>query len=88
MRCVAANISIQVLAFSPVQSPLTMTTISDPAASSIEADFWRELAEIEVESIGWLPLSPGAYLHVGDDNATEVTVVGIPQCGAAVLLMG
>ena len=55
---------------------------------SIEADFWRELAEIEAESIGWLPLEPGAYLHVSDDTATEVLVVGVPQAGAAVLLVG
>jgi hypothetical protein len=53
----------------------------------IEADFWRELAEIEAESIGWLPLEEGAYLHVSDENATEVLVVGVPQAGAAVLLV-
>lgn len=53
-----------------------------------EADFWRELAEIEAESIGWQPLEPGVYLHVSDANATEVMVVGVPQAGAAVLLMG
>lgn len=53
-----------------------------------EADFLRELAEIEAESIGWQPLEPGAYLHVGDANATEVLVVGIPQPCAAVLLVG
>jgi len=28
------------------------------------------------------------YLHVSDENATEVLVVGVPQAGAAVLLMG
>lgn len=54
----------------------------------IEADFWRELAEIEVESIGWMPLGEGVYLHVSDVNATEVLVVGVPQIGAAVLLVG
>ena len=54
----------------------------------LEADFLRELAEIEVESIGWQPLEQGAYLHVSDDQATEVLVVGIPQAGAAVLLVG
>ena len=54
----------------------------------IEADFWRELAEIEAESIGWIPLEPGAYLHVSDSNATEVLVVGVPQAGDAVLLVG
>lgn len=54
----------------------------------LEADFWRELAEIEAESIGWQPLEPGAYLHVEDENATEVLIVGIPQAGEAVLLVG
>ena len=53
----------------------------------IEADFWRELAEIEAESIGWLPLEEGVYLHFSDENATEVLVVGVPQAGDAVLLV-
>ncbi len=53
----------------------------------LEADFWRELAEIEAESMDWQPLDPGAYLHVSDENATEVLVVGVPQVGAAVLLV-
>ena len=53
----------------------------------IDADFLRELAEIEAESLGWLPLELGAYLHVSDTNATEVLVVGVPQAGAAVLLV-
>lgn len=53
-----------------------------------EAEFLRELAEIEAESIGWQPLEPGAYLHVEDENATEVLIVGIPQAGEAVLLVG
>ena len=42
----------------------------------LEADFQRELAEIEAESIGWQPLEPGAYLHVEDDQATEVLMAG------------
>ena len=54
----------------------------------IEADLLRELKGIEAESIGWLPLAPGAYLHVSDEEATEVLVVGVPQTGAAVLLVG
>jgi hypothetical protein len=53
----------------------------------IETDFQRELAEIEAESMGWTPLEPGVYLHVSDANATEVPVVGVPQMGAAVLLV-
>ena len=52
------------------------------------ADLKQELAEIETESIGWQPLEQGVYLHVEDDQATEVLVVGVPQAGAAVLLVG
>ena len=45
------------------------------------------LDEIEAESIGWIPLEPGAYLHVSDPDATEIVIVGVPQAGAAVLLL-
>ncbi len=44
--------------------------------NNTEADFLRELAEIEAESMGWTPLEDGVYLHVEDDQATEVLVVG------------
>ena len=43
----------------------------------LEADFLRELAEIEAECMGWAPLESGVYLHVSDVNATEVLVVGV-----------
>ncbi len=56
--------------------------------TQIDADFLRELAEIEAESIGWIPLEEGAHLHVSDLNVTEVLVVGVPQVGNAVLLVG
>lgn len=56
--------------------------------NTIEADFWAELAQIQAEPIGWIPLEQGVYLHVSDDQATEVLVVGITQAGAAVLLVG
>lgn len=42
--------------------------------NSIDLDFLRELAKIEAESIGWMPLESGAYLHVSNANATEVLV--------------
>ena len=53
----------------------------------------QELANIEAESIGWLPLVDGAYLHVGKPEEEEVviTVVGVPEVGMAgvnVLLVG
>ena len=58
---------------------------------SIEADFWRELREIEAEAMGWHPLGDGAWLHAGDPEALTVTVVGQPDImlsGQAVLLVG
>jgi hypothetical protein len=41
----------------------------------LEADFLRELAEIEAESMGWHPLEPGVYFHKGLDD-TEVVITG------------
>ena len=46
--------------------------------NSIEEDFWAELAQIQAESIGWLPLDEGAYLHVGSE-APVIQVVGIAK---------
>ena len=43
----------------------------------METDVQRELAEIEAESMGWIPLEPGVYLHVSDESAAEVLVVGM-----------
>jgi hypothetical protein len=53
----------------------------------IKSEFSVELAQIQAESIGWIPLEEGVYLHISDENATEVLVVGVPQAGAAVLLV-
>ena len=50
-------------------------------------DEFQELEQIQAESIGWMPLEPGAYLHVSDPDATEIVIVGVPQAGAAVLLL-
>lgn len=60
-----------------------MSPITGPAHSAdIEADFWRELAEIEAESIGWLALDEGCYLHTGADS-TEVLIVGTASASQA-----
>ena len=67
---------------------LTIYGAAHASTASIESDFSAELAQIQAESIGWIPLEEGVYLHVSDENATEVLVVGLPQAGAAVLLMG
>jgi hypothetical protein len=44
---------------------------------SIEADFWAELSQIQAESIGWIPLDEGAYLHIGSDESSETTVIEV-----------
>jgi hypothetical protein len=49
---------------------------------SIEEDFWAELAQIQAESIGWLPLEEGAYLHIGSDGPV-IQVVGIAKAEMA-----
>jgi hypothetical protein len=49
---------------------------------SIEEDFWSELAQIQAESIGWIPLDEGAYLHVGSDEVV-IQVVGVAKVDMA-----
>jgi hypothetical protein len=44
---------------------------------NIESDIWAELVQIQAESIGWIPLEEGVYLHVSDETATELLVVGL-----------
>ena len=61
---------------------------AQPEALTIHGAAHASTASIEAESIGWLPLGEGAYLHVDDDNATQVLVVGVAQAGEAVLLVG
>jgi len=54
------------------------------------ADFKQELQEIAAESIGWIPLQVGAYLHVGSEETEIIEVVGIPTAemkGLTVLLV-
>ena len=50
--------------------------------SSIEVDFWAELAQIKAESIGLISLDVSAYLHVGFyeySGNTVIEVVGLPK---------
>jgi len=57
--------------------------------TSTTADFWAELAQIQAESIGWIPLGEGAYLHLGSD-VLAIEVVGLlkPEMqGSSVLLL-
>ena len=46
-------------------------------------EFYSKLAQIQAESIGWIPLEEGAYLHVdSDEPVTEV--VGLAKGEMAV----
>jgi hypothetical protein len=45
---------------------------------TLEEDFLLELAQIQAESIGWIPLDEGAYLHVGSE-ALVIQVVGLAK---------
>jgi len=56
--------------------------MSQPDHDQLQADFLRELAEIEAESMGWLPLDDGAYLHVGSEDGV-VEIVGLADAGMA-----
>ena len=42
-----------------------------------EADFWAELAQIQAESICWITLDEGAYLHLAADESSDTTVIEV-----------
>jgi len=50
--------------------------------NSVEEVFWAELAQIQAESISWIYLDDGAYLHVGFDERV-IQVVGVVEAGMA-----
>lgn len=58
---------------------------TEESALFTEAELQVELAAIEAESIGWLPLGEGAYLHLGkpDEEEVVITVVGVPDASMA-----
>ena len=50
--------------------------------NNIEEDYWLELAQIQAESIGWIPVDEGAYLHLGSDKPV-IQVVGVAKAEMA-----
>ena len=50
--------------------------------NTIEEDFCSELAQIQAESIGWIPVDECAYLHVGGEEPV-IQVVGIAKAEMA-----
>ena len=62
----------------PMYEVYTICGVIQTITDSIEADFQVELARIQAESIGWIPLDEAAYLHIGLD-ALVIEVVGIAK---------
>ena len=62
----------------PMNVVYTICGVTHTSTDSIEADFLAELSEIQAESIGWIPLDEGAYLHLGSDTSV-IEIVGIPK---------
>ena len=52
---------------------------------SIEPDFWAELAQIQAESIGWIPLDEGAYLHISSETSVIVGIAKPDMQGSSIL---
>ena len=45
-------------------------------------NFEQELKELAAESIGWLPLENGAYLHISSEGKEDrVVITGLPDAG-------
>ena len=45
-------------------------------------DFDQELNELEGESIGWIPIENGAYLHLSNQGREDrVIITGVPDAG-------
>ena len=51
----------------------------------LEADLWSELAQIQAESIGWIPLDEAAYLHIGSETSVIVGIAKPEMQGSSVL---
>ncbi len=48
----------------------------------IVPNFELELKELAAESIGWLPLETGAYLHVSSNGEDDrMVITGLPDPG-------
>ena len=67
-------------------------TFCENHLTSLDADSQAEIQALAGEAMGWQPLGPGAYLHLGDTDGEEnvIHVVGVPDtilAGLNVLLL-
>ena len=63
-------------------SPRWVALLSSTNAMNDSADIEQELKEIAAESIGWIPLENGAYLHAGAETQV-IQVVGVADASMA-----
>jgi hypothetical protein len=68
-------------------SSIPVVPDSNNSGNQAEHALRADLESFRAESLGWLPLDLGAYLHIGDERAVEVVITGAPQSGPAVLLL-
>ena len=45
-------------------------------------DFDQELKELAGESIGWIPIENGAYMHLSSQGREDLVIItGVPDAG-------
>lgn len=67
-------------------------TFCENRLTSLDTASQAEIRALAAEAMGWQPLGPGAYLHLGDTEGEEnvIHVVGVPDtilAGLNVLLL-
>jgi hypothetical protein len=60
-------------------------TFCENHLTSLDAASQAEIQALAGEAMGWQPLGPGAYLHLGDTDGEEnvIHVVGVPDTSLA-----
>jgi hypothetical protein len=63
-----------------MKSPEKAVTVVLSLHETLSNDsFESDMQALEAESMGWVYLSEGAYLHEGSDKSEVIQVVGIAQ---------
>lgn len=60
-------------------------TFCESHLTSLDAVSQAEIRALAGEAMGWQPLGPGAYLHLGDTEGEDnvIHVVGVPDSSLA-----
>ncbi len=78
-------IELRPVGFGEQHRPAAPCCIEKAMDKDINPEDAQFLAEVAAESIGWLPLADGAYLHLHlckqDEEEVIITVIGVPDTG-------